>query len=99
MTTEQGYIERLRGKVASSAYVMSLSPGAEATSDAKFVYETGMAVLLDKPIIVVSWPGRAIPAGLRRIAHRVIELQAPLASDAGQQQLMAELAGAMGRDS
>jgi len=80
--------------IASSAYVVTIDPSGEI--DPKIALETGYAVLLDKPIILVVPHDRhdAVNAGLRRIAHRVIELRAPLTSDAGAQQLMAELAAA-----
>lgn len=89
-TWEQHAREDLAPKVASSAYVMTLTPGGEI--DPQLALETGYAVLLNKPMVVVSWPGRSVPDGLRRYAHRVIELTAPLGTDAGQQELMARLA-------
>ena len=75
----------LAPKMAMSAYVMTISPGAEI--DPKLALEVGVAVLLGKPILLVSWPGRPPPAGLLRIAHRHIELTAPLTSLGGQAQL------------
>lgn len=94
-TWEEHARRDLASKVASSAWVVTLNPADEI--DPKVVLETGYAVLLDKPIILVAWPGRStIPPGLRRIAHEVVELSAPLGTDAGQQEFMARLAVIMG---
>lgn len=81
-------------KLASSSYVVALDPGPNV--DPQQALELGYAVLLDKPIIVVVQAGRAdeVNPGLRRIAHSVIQLRQPLTTDAGAQQLMAELAAA-----
>jgi hypothetical protein len=76
-------------KVASSAYIVTLAPDQ---IDPKIALETGYAVLLDKPIVVVAEPGRPVLPGLRRIATEVIELTEPFTSDAGQQELMGRLA-------
>lgn len=88
-TWEQNARRDLQPKMASSAYVITLTPDDEL--DPKVALETGYAVLLDKPIVLVGWPGRSIPPGLRRVAHTVIELSAPLSEEAGAQELMARL--------
>ena len=41
--------------------------------DAKFCLELGVAIMLDKPLVVVVPRGRTCPPGLRRVAHRVVE--------------------------
>jgi nucleoside 2-deoxyribosyltransferase len=85
-------------KIASSAYVITIDPGDEI--DPKVALETGYAVLLGKPIILVTSEDRPVNAGLSRIASHRIRLTEPLASDAGQQQLMAGLSAAgLGRPS
>lgn len=81
----------LAPKLAASAYVITINPDE---IDPKIAMETGYAVLLDKPIIVVVVPGQEINPGLLRIATNVIRLRKPFTSEAGQQQLMAELAAA-----
>jgi hypothetical protein len=37
------------------------------------VLQTGLAVLLDKPFILVVPPGSVLPENMRRLARRVIE--------------------------
>jgi hypothetical protein len=86
--------KELAPKVASSAYVVTLSPGEEI--DPKIALETGYAVLLNKPIILVSWDGRPPPEGLARIAHEHIALANPLGTVAGQQELTARLGAFFG---
>ena len=77
-------------KMASSAYVITIAPDDEV--DPKVALETGYAILLNKPILLVGWPGRSIPAGLRRVATEVVELSAPISTERGQQELMARIA-------
>lgn len=77
-------------KMASSAYVITINPGKDI--DPKVALETGYAVLLGKPIILLAEPGQPILPGLRRIATEVIQLTEPFATEAGQQELMARLA-------
>lgn len=58
-------------KLEESAAVVSLVPDGDG--DIKFAVETGLAILLDKPIIAMVLPGRQIPAKLAKVADRVIE--------------------------
>ncbi len=83
----------LAPKIASSAYVITINPSEEI--DPKIAMETGYAVLMGKPIILVADDRRPVNPGLRRIATEVIELASPLSTDAGRQELMARL-GALG---
>jgi len=53
--------------------VLSLVIGTDKP-DAKLALEVGAAVLFDKPLIVVLQKGVTIPAGLRRIAHTIVEI-------------------------
>jgi nucleoside 2-deoxyribosyltransferase len=79
----------LAPKMASSAYVITINPD---DIDPKIALETGYAILLDKPIVLLVPVGKRVNPGLRRIATKVVELRSPLDTDAGQQQLMAALA-------
>jgi nucleoside 2-deoxyribosyltransferase len=76
-------------KMASSAFVITIDPGAEI--DPKIALETGYAVLLGKPIIVVCAPGTTSNAGLARIATHRIDLTHDLDTMAGQAELQAGL--------
>lgn len=80
----------LRPKIASSAYVITIDPGEDI--DPKVALETGYAILLGKPIVLLTAPGLVPNAGLRRIATHHIALTAPIDTDAGKQELMARLA-------
>ncbi len=91
MTEWEDHARRELGpKMASSAYVITINPTGDI--DPKIALETGYAILLDKPIVVLAQPGDPVLPGLRRIATKVVELRAPITTDAGKQQLMAELA-------
>jgi len=76
-------------KMRSSTFVVTVNPAGPI--DPKIAIETGYAVLLDKPIILVVAPGLTVNAGLRRIAREVVELTSPLDSMGGQAQLQAAL--------
>lgn len=71
--------------MASSAYVASLCPD-DGEFDVKFALETGLAVLLDKPIIAIALAGRTVPPGLARVAHAVLEVD-DIDTAAGQTEL------------
>jgi hypothetical protein len=54
-----------------SAFVMSLIPSEEAF-DIKFAVETGMAIMLDKPILAIAAPGAKIPPKMLLVADIVL---------------------------
>jgi hypothetical protein len=54
-----------------SAFVMSLIPSEEAF-DVKFAVETGMAIMLDKPILAIATPGAKIPPKMLLVADKVL---------------------------
>lgn len=61
-------------------------------SDPKQMLEMGYMVMLDKPIIVVTWDGLEIPENLRRVARHVVELHSSPSTEAGQEELQTRLA-------
>lgn len=69
------FVDEVRRKlipaIRDSAYIASMFTGGEP--DVKFALETGLSILLDKPIIVVVPPGVAIPDKLVRVADRIVE--------------------------
>lgn len=56
--------------MADSAFVVSLLPGADF--DIKFAVETGIAIMLDKPIMIIASPGGVIPGKLALVADKVL---------------------------
>lgn len=80
-------------KIAKSACTISLVPGGMEPGDnfdVKFAAELGASIMLDKPIIAVCVQGRGCPAGLRRIAHAVIDVD-DFDTEAGQLELERKL--------
>lgn len=75
-------------QIVDSACVISIA--AEGEPDIKLAVETGLAVLLDKPIVAVAVGGRQVPPGLRRIAHSVVEID-DMDTAAGAQELQDKL--------
>lgn len=63
--------DELQPKLEQSGFVMSLVPDQDKV-DVKFALETGMAILMDKPIVIVAIPGTHIPSKLRKVADEVI---------------------------
>lgn len=57
-------------KMKGSAITIALFPGKV---DIKMCVEIGAAILFDKPIIVVGWGDRPIPANLKRVASAIVE--------------------------
>jgi len=70
------YVEHARRKttqeITGSAAFISIAPRPEEL-DVKFCLELGLAIMLDKPIIVVAFDDRDVPERLRRVADRVVE--------------------------
>jgi nucleoside 2-deoxyribosyltransferase len=58
-------------KIQESSAVISLWPSGEVP-DAKLAVETGYAILLGKPIIVVAAPDVKLPATLEAVARTVV---------------------------
>lgn len=80
-------------KIADSAAFVSLVPKGEA--DIKFAVETGLALMLDKPMILAVSPGVQVPAKLLAIADAVVEFD-PSTPDDTQARLHAALDDVMG---
>jgi hypothetical protein len=66
----------------SSAVCLTVYSGDGSDFDVKQATEIGATLLLDKPIILVSTPGSAIPSRLRKAAYVVIEDWRPDSHDA-----------------
>lgn len=70
-----------------SEVVASFVPDGE--TDVKFALETGLAIMLDKPIILVVGPGVRVPAKLLRVADAVVE--GDMSTEQGRQSLLERL--------
>lgn len=73
-------LDELVPMIDQSAVVVSLLPTTEA--DVKFAVETGLSIMLDKPIIIAVQPGTVVPAKMMAVADEVIEFD-PSAPDMG----------------
>jgi hypothetical protein len=69
----------LMGMIAGSAIVVGL---LDKEADAKVAVEAGMAVMLDKPLIIVAVAGVRIPDKLRAVADEIVMVDS-LDLDAG----------------
>jgi hypothetical protein len=74
----------------SSRFVITIDPGVERI-DPKIALETGMAVLLNKPILVLVPQGVEPTPGLLRVATQVLRLTAPITSFEAQVELASAL--------
>lgn len=70
-------------KINSSAFVLSLVPRGEP--DIKYAVELGLAIMLDKPIVLVAMPEAVLSERLRRVADEVIV--ADLDTEKGRKQV------------
>lgn len=77
------YRRNVVNQIAESSVFLSLVP--DEPPDVKFAAELGFAILFNKPIIAVTHSQRDCPAGLRRVAHSVIEADIDL--EEGRQKL------------
>lgn len=67
----QSALDDLVPKMQDSSVIVSLVP--RGPSDIKFAVETGLALMLDKPIILMVAPGTQVPAKLAQVADAIIE--------------------------
>ena len=81
--------KELGPKMRSSAFVISIDPGDDI--DPKIALETGYAVLLGKPVVVVVPAGVTPNAGLSRLATEIVTLHDKLDSVTGQMELQAAI--------
>lgn len=58
-------------KMEGSALVCSIVPG-DREGDVKFWVELGASIMLDKPIVIVAFDDKPIPAKLRQVADEVV---------------------------
>ena len=69
--------------MTDSQFVMSLVPKDPQQSDIKFAVELGMAMMLDKPLVMVVQPGTKVPDKIVRVADAIFEWD-PDDPDAGK---------------
>ena len=75
-------IDDMVPKLKNSAVSISIVP--DAGGDVKFWVELGAAIMLEKPIIAVSFGGRYIPPRLRQIADEIVYLDEGATSDGAE---------------
>jgi hypothetical protein len=63
-------------KVADSDFYLAIAP-LNDEPDAKYCLELGMAIMLDKPLLILVGKNRTIPDHLRRVADKIIEADDP----------------------
>ena len=90
----QQAIDELVPQLRNSAATISVVPENVGIGDIKFALETGMTLLLGKPLILAVVPGRQVPAGLARAADRIIDFDEtnPARTARQIQQVLEELA-------
>lgn len=75
--------DELIPKLRQTRMVVSLLPSGEI--DVKFAVELGLAILLDKPLIVVVGPGSRVSRKLANVADEIVE--ADVRTEAGRDRL------------
>lgn len=72
-------------EITESKIVLSITPEDPSKFDATFAVQLGVAVVLDKPILLVIRPGQKIPGKLRRVADLIVEVDWNNPEDAREQ--------------
>lgn len=75
-------------KMDDSAFVMTLIAG-EQSVDIKLAVEIGLAVLMDKPLMVVIHPDAPMNEHLRRVADRIVVCD--IDTEEGQEVLLSHI--------
>lgn len=96
MTWEGHARNELFPMLRESSVNVSICPSPGHELDPKFCLELGASIMLGLPIIVWLPDDRPIPAGLRRVAHRIV--RGDPSSDFGQTELLKAIESAR-RDS
>lgn len=74
MTDPDTTLETLRRIDSSAVFMQIYHPSMQdLADDPSPAFQLGAAILLDKPIVVLRAPGRAVPAQLLRIADEVVD--------------------------
>lgn len=82
-------LENMVPAMAKSSYVIATAPPTGSKADIKQAVEIGMAILMDKPLIVIAPDGRVIGERLLRIADAVVK--GDLETEAGREQIVEQL--------
>jgi hypothetical protein len=73
--TWEEWVENVRRaaveQIAGSAAFVTIAPRPENV-DVKYAVELGLAIMYEKPIIVLAGPGRPVPEKLRLLADRIV---------------------------
>ena len=63
-------IEELRQKISQSTVFACITP---KEPDAQQAAQIGLAILMDKPIVLINFDGRTVPEKLRLVADKIFE--------------------------
>jgi hypothetical protein len=69
---ERSVRDDLIPKLTDTSVVVSIAP--RGRTDVKFAVELGLAIMLDKPIIVLARPAVPLPPKLLAVADRVVQV-------------------------
>jgi hypothetical protein len=92
----QHVLDEMVPKLRNSAAVAQIVPGPDEV-DVKFCVELGATIMLEKPIIVVVFGERRLPAKLAAIADEVVRLPEGVNPE-GADELAAALNRVLGLD-
>lgn len=84
--------ELVAPNIKASAYVITIAPEG-GNADIKQAVEIGLAILMNKPLIVLKMPGRVVAEKLLRIADHIVE--GDMNTEDGRDSVMAQLKQAM----
>lgn len=89
--------EQLVPLLRDSAVTVSLVPDKAGLDDVKMAVELGMSIMLGKPIVLVVFPGRQVPAKLIQVADEIVEVDEEMSDPASHQRLASAIERATGR--
>lgn len=76
-------------KIESAHIFVSLAPSSADRVDIKYAVELGMAIMMDKPILVIAPPGFIVPEKLQKVADRIVYVD--ILSDNGKKIVASEI--------
>lgn len=81
----EGVISEMLPKMRESAVVASIIPESPSSSDVKLWVETGAALFLGKPLVLIVTGDTVVPDKLARVADEIVRIDSLGAANAGEQ--------------
>jgi hypothetical protein len=74
-------------KMRGSQQILMLAPDIGNKFDIDFAVQIGATILMEKPLLLIVYPGRTVPPKLRAIADQIVEIEDGESDDVVQERI------------